>query len=78
MYKKTKTKLLSVLLTAAVTLSGIGLTNTASLHALAATGKAVLKTKKVTVNVGAKKAIKITSKKKKAKYTFKASNKKLQ
>ena len=77
MYKKTKTKLLSVLLTAAVTLSGIGLANTASLHALAATGKAVLKTKKVTVNVGAKKTIKITSKKKKAKYTFKASNKKI-
>lgn len=48
MYKKTKTKFLSVLLTAAVTLSGIGLADTATLHAFAktATGKAVLKTKK--------------------------------
>ncbi len=39
--------------------------------------KAKLKTKKVTLQVGKKKTIKITGKKKKAVYTFKASNKKV-
>lgn len=74
MIKKLKTKLLSVLLAAAVTVSGIGFADTAKLHAA---GKAALKTKKVTLTVGAKKTIKITAKKKKATYTFKASNKKI-
>lgn len=74
MYKKTKTRLLSALLTAAVTISCIGFTDTAKLHAA---GKAALKTKKVTLTVGAKKTIKITAKKKNAKYSFKASNKKI-
>lgn len=74
MYQKIKSRILPVFLAAAVTVSCIGFMDTATLHAA---GKAALKTKKVTVTVGAKKTIKITSKKKKAKYTFKASNKKI-
>lgn len=74
MYQKFKSRILPVFLAAAVTVSCIGFMDTATLHAA---GKAALKTKKVTVTVGAKKTIKITSKKKKAKYTFKASNKKI-
>ena len=39
--------------------------------------KPKLKTKSVSLNVGKKKTIQITGKRKKAKYTFKASNKKI-
>lgn len=73
--QKIKKRVLSAVLAAAVSISSFGISNTANIQAA---GKAKLKTKTVTVNVGKKKSIVISSKKKKAKYTFKASNGKIQ
>ena len=76
MLTKSSKRVLSLGLALAVTgscLTGM-FTDPASLQAAK---KAKLKTKSMTLEVGKKKTIKLTGKKSKAKYTFKASNKKI-